>query len=200
MNEPVRAFGYLCPQCGKPVLGLRDHFALTASDAAVPCACGGSALRVAYDGTRFRLRVPCGLCGQTHQAVCPPDRVLEGATALTCAKTGQFSCFIGPEDTVEKHLRDLADLAEGEKEGSAFANEVVMYEILSELKDIAARPDGVVCRCGSRRYGMEIRRASVDLICGDCGGKLRVPAATQEDLDALCCQMRLVIPGAEAQA
>ena len=24
-----------------------------------------------------------------------------------------------------------------------------MYEILSELKDIAARPDGITCACGS---------------------------------------------------
>ena len=72
---------------------------------------------------------------------------------------------------------------------------VIMYEILSELKDIAARPDGITCACGSRRYGMEIRRSAVDLICRDCGAKLRIPAATDRDLDDLCCHMKLVIPG-----
>ena len=72
---------------------------------------------------------------------------------------------------------------------------VIMYEVLSELKDIAAREKGITCACGSSRYGMEIRRSAVDLICRDCGAKLRIPAATDRDLDDLCCHMKLVIPG-----
>mgnify|MGYP007025301354 FL=1 len=39
-----------------------------------------------------------------------------------------------------------------------------MYEVLSELRDIAARK-GISCACGSGRYGMEVRRAAVGLIC-----------------------------------
>ena len=105
-----------------------------------------------------------------------------------------------PEGTVEKNLRDLAVLAEKEHQQQedgeeAFVDNVIMYEILSELKDIAARPDGITCACGSGRYGMEIRRSAVDLICRDCGAKLRIPAATDRDLDDLCCHMKLVIPG-----
>ena len=38
-------------------------------------------------------------------------------------------------------------------------------------------------------------RAAVDLVCRDCGAKLRIPAATDRDLDDLCCHMKLVIPG-----
>ena len=97
---------------------------------------------------------------------------------------------------MEKHLRELAILAEKEQpEEGAFTDSVIMYEILSELKEIAARPDGVTCACGSRRYGMEIRRAAVDLVCRECGAKLRLPAATDRDLDDLCCHMMLVSPG-----
>ena len=101
---------------------------------------------------------------------------------------------------MEKNLRELAILAEKEKrqEGEegpeAFVDNVIMYEVLSELKDIAARDKGITCGCGSSRYGMEIRRSAVDLICRDCGAKLRIPAATDRDLDDLCCHMRLVIP------
>ena len=69
-----------------------------------------------------------------------------------------------------------------------------MYEVLSELRDIAARK-GISCACGSGRYGMEVRRSAVDLICRDCGARLRVPAATDRDLDDLCCHMKLVLPG-----
>ena len=70
-----------------------------------------------------------------------------------------------------------------------------MYEVLSELKEIAARPHGISCACGSERYRMQVRPAAVDLICEDCGAKLRIGAATDEDLDRLCCRMTLQIPG-----
>jgi len=72
---------------------------------------------------------------------------------------------------------------------------VIMYEILSELRDIAARPGGLSCGCGSPNVRMEVRRSAVDLICADCGAKLRVPAATDRDLDDLCCRIKLVLPG-----
>lgn len=200
MQEEMRTFGYLCPKCGKTVMAARSVFALEASNAEVECECGESRLQVTFDGNTYHVYVPCGLCGETHMALCPPDRMLHGATALGCARTKQFACFIGDEGTVEKNLRELAVLAEKEKqqkdEGQeAFADNVIMYEILSELKDIAARPDGITCGCGSSRYGMEIRRSAVDLICRDCGAKLRLPAATDRDLDDLCCHLKLVIPG-----
>ena len=75
-----------------------------------------------------------------------------------------------------------------------FVDNVIMYEFLSELRDIAAR-DGISCSCGSKRYAMEIRQGAVDLICHDCGAKLRLSAATDEDLDKLCCRYTLTIQG-----
>ena len=201
MSEEMRTFGYLCPKCGKPVMGTRSIFALEAADAEIICDCGESVLQTEFDGEKYKVYVPCGICGETHMAVCPPERVLKGATALGCAKTKQFCCFIGDEGTVEKNLRELVILAEKEKQqkdsekAEAFVDNVIMYEVLSELKDIAARPDGITCACGSSLYGMEIRRSAVDLVCRDCGAKLRIPAATDRDLDDLCCHMKLVIPG-----
>ncbi len=201
MSEEMRTFGYLCPKCGKPVMGTRSIFALEAADAEIICDCGESVLQTEFDGEKYKVYVPCGICGDTHMAVCPPERVLKGATALGCAKTKQFCCFIGDEGTVEKNLRELVILAEKEKQQKdsedpeAFVDNVIMYEVLSELKDIAARERGITCACGSSRYGMEIRRSAVDLVCRDCGAKLRIPAATDQDLDDLCCHMKLVIPG-----
>ena len=201
MSEEMRTFGYLCPKCGKPVMGTRSIFALEAADAEIICDCGESVLQTEFDGEKYKVYVPCGICGETHMAVCPPERVLKGATALGCAKTKQFCCFIGDEGTVEKNLRELVILAEKEKQQKdsedpeAFVANGIMYEGLSELKDIAAREKGITCACGSSRYGMEIRRSAVDLVCRDCGAKLRIPAATDRDLDDLCCHMKLVIPG-----
>ena len=200
--EEMRTFGYLCPKCGKPVRKSRSIFALEASNAEAECDCGGSALRVEFDGEKYRLSVPCGLCGATHEAVCRPEQFTEGpGLALACAETKQFSCFIGPEETVTRHLGELEILAakerrqEGEENLGAFADSVIMYEVLSELKDIASRAHGITCGCGSEEYGMELRRSAVDLICRRCGAKLRLPAATDRDLDDLCCHMKLRIPG-----
>ncbi|MBQ2324026.1 MAG: hypothetical protein II379_05510, partial [Oscillospiraceae bacterium] len=64
-----------------------------------------------------------------------------------------------------------------------------------ELKEIAARDHGITCRCGSERYRMEVRHTYVDLVCSDCGARLRIPAATDEDLDRLCCHVKLQIKG-----
>lgn len=201
MRDEMRTFGYLCPACGEVVMGTRSVFALEASNAEVSCDCGKSALKVEFDGETYRVYVPCGLCGETHMAVCPSERVLQGDTALGCAKTKQFCCFIGSEGVVEKNLRELAILAEKEKRQDeeetpeAFLDSVIMYEVLSELKEIAARENGVRCACGSDQYGIEIRRSAVDLICRRCGAKLRIPAATDRDLDDLCCHWTLEIPG-----
>ena len=200
MADEMRTLGYICPKCGAPVMGARSVFAMEASDAEIECTCGGSVLHTKYDGQNYRLLVPCGVCGETHEALCPPERMLRGATALSCPGSKQFCCFIGDEGTVEHHLREASIAISKEKaqensgEAEAFTDNVIMYEFLSELKDIAAR-GGISCTCGSRDYTLQVRRDAVDVTCAACGGKLRIAAATDEDLDRLCCQMTLQIRG-----
>ena len=106
------------------------------------------------------------------------------------------SCYIGRPDQVQSALRELELTVEkGKSQGEeVFADSVIMYEVLSELKDIAAR-GGISCACGSRDHAVEIHGTAVDLVCRSCGGRLRLPAATDEDLDRLCCQYTLTIPG-----
>ena len=157
--EEMRSFGYICPACGKAVLHSRSVFALNAAAARMECECGKEALTAETDGLRFRLQVPCGVCGGHHQAECSADAVLRG--------------------------RGI---------GLSFTDNVIMYEVLSELKDIAGR-GGISCACGSREYAIQVRRGAVDIVCGKCGGRLRLPAATDSDLDDLCCRMTLTIPG-----
>ena len=200
MKEETRSFGYLCPACRKSVIAARSRFALSASGAVISCACGKSSLSVECDGERFRLSVPCGICGGEHTAECDGERLLDGeGIGLACPQTKALCCFIGEDYAVEREMEQLSLAAakEGEQgEGEdVFLDSVIMYEVLSELKEIAARERGISCRCGSTRYRMQVRRTYVDLICSDCGARLRIPAATDEDLDRLCCHMRLEIKG-----
>ena len=195
--EQTRHFGYLCPKCGVGVIAGRTVFSLQAAAARMQCECGESELRVETDGVKFRLWVPCGICGKEHQAELSADALLNGrGVGLACPETGTLCCYCGEEAEVRRSLERLAITAakDGSETAEAFTDNVIMYEVLSELRDIAER-GGISCSCGSHRYSMKVHRGSVDLICDHCGGKLRLSAATDEDLDDLCCHMSLTIPG-----
>ena len=75
-----------------------------------------------------------------------------------------------------------------------FLNEVVMGEVLAELKEIAAR-SGIKCGCGKSDYGIKVGYSSVDVVCAHCGAVLRVNAATPDDIDDICSRYTLTIPG-----
>ena len=197
MAEETRALGYLCPECGKTVYGERTAFALRAASVGLVCDFGRSELKEESDGRMFRVTVPCGVCGGEHRAEVPASQVMEGeGVGLACPATRQLCCYIGRPARVQRALADLAAAAERKKEAGAepFVNSVIMYEVLSELRDMMAR-GGVSCACGSKNCAIEVHGAAVDLVCRSCGGKLRVPAATDEDLDQLCCRYTLTIKG-----
>lgn len=76
--------------------------------------------------------------------------MLDGrGVGLACPKTKQLCCYIGQQAQVEQALQELELRAEKDRcqEPEAFTDNVIMYEVLSELKDIAAR-GGVSCTCG----------------------------------------------------
>ena len=71
-------------------------------------------------------------------------------------------------------------------------DEIIMQEVLSEIKDIAQR-NGISCTCGSHSWKMRLNYSSVDIICAQCGAALRLPAATEDDLADICCKTSLTI-------
>ena len=179
MKEEMRTIGYLCPACHKRVIQQRSVFALSASGAVVSCECGESSLTIEAEENKFRLSVPCGVCGEEHLAECSADKLLHGrGIGLACPDTKMLCCFIGEDYAVEHEMEQLSLAAAKERE---------------QGDDPAARKDGITCSCGSKSYGMEIHSTYVDLVCKSCGAKLRIPAATDEDLDRLCCRMKLQI-------
>lgn len=203
----MRHFGYICPDCGETVRGARSVFALRAAAARIACDCGKSELRAEVGDARSTVYVPCGLCGHTGRATCETERMLTGqGVALACPACRQMVCYIGEYYRVESALAELETLALKEKERKEsgdgegdFSDGGVMYEVLSELKEIAARENGITCACGSHTCEVRVNRSSVDLVCTRCGACLRIPAVTDEDLDSLCCHIKLRIPGKEKE-
>lgn len=201
MPEETRSIGYICPVCGQAVIASRTAFQLCAGDSALPCPCGKSELRFTQMGDRCEITVPCLLCARDHTAVCSNDAMLtQKLLALSCPKSGLGCCYIGEEGPVFRAMEQLEQAVdklraddEGERRG-AFLNDGVMAEVLAELRDVAQR-GGVTCGCGSTEYGVKVGYAAVDLVCAICGAALRLPAATADDLDALCARYTITIPG-----
>lgn len=199
MEEPKRTLAYLCPKCKQSVVVEQSVFRLAAAPSKLPCPCGGSALQVEMEADHVDLTVPCLYCGRDHQIRCSAHAFLhENALAFSCKATGLDCLYVGEEEPVFRALTRLEEAAAqmGEKPGEegAFLNETIMTEVLGELKDIAAR-GGISCTCGSKDYQVKVHYSSVELQCAACGAKLRIPAATGEDLEDLCCRYTLAIGG-----
>ncbi len=201
MSEVKRTIGYICPVCGKAVVVERTAFQLTASDSVLPCPCGKSKLTIAQMGDRCELTVPCLFCARDHRVSCSNEALLgQRLLALSCSASGLACCYIGEEGPVFQAMEkleaavDKLRLDDEMDSRGVFLDQVVMEEVLSEVKDIANR-GGITCGCGSKEYGVKVGYSAVDLVCARCGAALRLPAATTEDLDDLCARYTLTIPG-----
>ena len=196
-KDTKRTLAYLCPSCRQSVIVERSIFQLAAAPNVLPCPCGKSALRVELEGSQARLSAPCLFCQKEHTVVCSAHAFLhEKALAFSCAASGLDCCYVGEEGPVFAAVRRLEEAADKlEREAGArgaFLDELVMHEVLSELRDIARR-GGVSCECGSTEWKLQVNYSSIDLICPHCGGVLRLNAATASDIDDICCKDRLVI-------
>ena len=198
-HDQKRHLSYICPHCRNSVIVERDLFSLAASVAHIKCPCGKSELTVEFMPNRVQLTVPCLYCGRDHAVSCSSHAFIrERALAFACNASGLACAYVGEEGPVyaaTARLEQAVDKLEAEsEEHGAFLDEIVMEEVLSEIKDIAAR-GGISCACGSKKWAFQVNYSSVDLVCGDCGAQMRIPAATADDIDDICCKTTLVIRG-----
>lgn len=199
ISEPVRTIGYFCPSCRQAVIVERSAFQLAASNSSIDCPCGKSSLKTEIMGDKVRLYAPCLVCEGSHVLNCSTHALLqEKIIAFSCGTSGVDCCYVGAKEKVYAAMQRLEETVDGlESEAGSegmFLNDIVMEEILAELRDIGAR-QGISCSCGSRQYGVKVTFSSVELVCAQCGGTLKIPAATQSDMDDLCCKPVLKIHG-----
>lgn len=199
LHEAKRYLSYICPSCRQSVIVARDVFSLAAAPAQIKCPCGKSELRVDFMGPHVSVQVPCLFCGREHTVRCDSNAFLrQKALAFACVTSGLDCCYVGEEGPVyaaTARLEQALDKLEQQREDKGtFLDEIVMHEVLSELKEIAQR-GGISCACGSTKWGMKVNYSSVDLSCAKCGAEMRIPAATADDIDDICCKTRLVIRG-----
>lgn len=199
IEDAKRSIAFLCPVCRQSVILERTVFQLAASGSRLPCPCGKSALTVSLMGDQVRLTVPCLFCEQEHIVSCSTAAFLQEKTlAFSCANSGLDCCYVWEEASVfaaMRRLEETVDVLESEAGAQGtFLNDLVMEEILGELRDIGRR-GGISCTCGCREWKLKINYSSVELFCAQCGGALKLPAATMSDIEDLCCKPTLTIRG-----
>lgn len=199
LQDTKRYLSYICPNCRQSVVVERSLFTLAASPNRIKCPCGKSELWVEMKGDHVELEVPCLFCGHEHRVSCSSRAFLhQKALAFSCAASGLDCCYVGEEGPVyaaTARLEQAVDKLEEESgQRGTFLDEIVMHEVLSEIKDIAER-DGIACACGSKGWTFRVNYSSVDLICTDCGAEMRIPAATADDIDDICCKDTILIRG-----
>lgn len=202
MAEKKRTLAYICPKCKQSVVVEETEFRLAAAPCKFPCPCGGSTLQIEMEADHVDLTVPCSYCTEDHHIRCSAHAFLhEKALAFSCKGTKLDCLYVGEEDAVFQALRRLEEATanlEGKSNEETFLNDAIMSEVLGELKEIAGR-GGISCACGSKNYKIKVNFSSVELECGDCGARLRLPAATGDDLEDLCCHYTLQISGKDSQ-
>lgn len=199
LEDAKRSIAFICPVCRQPVILERSAFQLAAAGSRLPCPCGKSGIDVELMGSQVRLRVPCLFCDREHTVSCSTSAFLhQKALAFACAASGLDCCYVGEEEPVfaaMKRLEETVDQLEAEAgESGTFLNDLVMEEILEELRDIGQR-GGISCSCGCREFRIKVNYSSVELFCARCDGALRIPAATMSDIEDLCCKPSLTIRG-----
>ena len=201
MAEQKRTIGYICPVCGKAVIVERSRFQLAASDSKLPCPCGKSELTITQMGDHCEITVPCLFCAKDHRVVCTNEALLDQKLlALSCSASGLNVCCIGEEEQVFQAMERLEQAVDKmvmdsqAQQRGAFLDDVVMGEVLGEIKEIASR-GGISCGCGKKDYGIKVGFSDVNLICAHCGATLRLGAATPDDIDSVCAKYTLTIPG-----
>ena len=198
IEDGVRSIAYICPACRETVVIRESAFSLAAAERKLDCPCGGSHLRAQLTERTFHLSVPCVFCGGEHTMRIPARHFLkEPIIAYACAPSGFDCCYTGEEGSVFQALQPLEEavtkLEQDEGQERDFFDDIVMHEVLSELRDIAQR-GGVRCQCGSDQFGLKIQYAAIELICGICGGQLRIPASSADHITDICCKSTLTIP------
>jgi len=199
LQEASRTLSYICPACRQPVVIERSIFQLFAAPNRLSCPCGHSALGIEMRGERIKLTVPCLFCEKDHRVICSAHAFLHEKTlAFSCSASGLDCCYVGEEGPVfaaTRRLEETLDKLETEagRQG-AFLDEIVMHEVLSELRDIAQR-GGISCECGCSEWSMRLKYSAVELVCARCGAALRIPAAVADDIDSICCRETLLIGG-----
>ena len=130
------------------------------------------------------IKCPCGKSELTVDF--QPNRVHLTVPCLFCGREHQVSC------STHAFVRERALAFSCAASGLDCC--YVGEEVLSEIRDIAKR-DGISCTCGSKKWTFQVNYSSVDLICTQCGAQVRIPAATADDIDDICCKTNIVIRG-----
>ena len=185
----VATLALYCSRCGKIHMHNISRFNLKSTGRRnLLCSCGQVQATITSSGERqCLLDIPCVLC-QTNHVICLDSKRLWHADIdkIYCVQENFELGFIGERKvivaTVNKSKVEFEKLASDMDEyDEHIENPQVMLETLNKIHDMAEK-GGLHCRCGSSAIGAEVLPDGVELECAQCGGKLIIPAHSEQDL------------------
>ena len=185
----VSTLALYCSRCGKIHMHNISRFNLKNTGRRnLVCSCGQIQATITSSGERqCLLDIPCVLC-QTNHVICLDSKRLWHADIdkIYCVQENFELGFIGERqvivETVNKYKVEFEKLAADMDEYDDYIqNPQVMLETLNKIHDMAEK-GGLHCRCGSSAIGVEVLLDGIELECAQCGGRLVIPAQSEQDL------------------
>jgi hypothetical protein len=178
-----------CPDCGTLEFHLLHLFAFgrQKKQVKIDCSCGA---RLAAVGTKdfqtFWFQVNCLMCEVIHLTYLSRKRIFaKKVEVITCEDTGVEVGYIGPKETVKKHIqeqdRSLREMVDEMGFGEYFDRPEIMFQVLDCLHDIA-ESDQLYCECGNFQIDIDVFPERLELKCSHCGCYVDVYAESEQDI------------------
>lgn len=187
----VSTLALYCSRCGKIELHNVSRFAINNAECQLACNCGQVQGSIASAGRRqYLLDIPCVVCETNHLIFLDSKLFRQPkASKIYCAQANLELGFVGnPEaiaEIIARHKQEVASLAcemyGQSEEGQGIENSQILLEILNKIHDIAEQ-GGVYCTCGNTNVGVDVLVDAVEISCGQCDGRLQIPAKDEHDL------------------
>ncbi len=180
-----------CPECGRMEFNDFSRFIFPRGKTVdIFCSCGAVKLAVVTKNRVFYLlQIPCPVCETQHLVEISGNGLWSGEiTLLSCRETDLELGHIGPEskimEMISRQEQELEELVNEFGCDGYFNNSEIMYEVLSQLYEIAGR-GGLYCQCGNHKIDVDLFPDCLELQCKNCDSVNIIYAETEEDLNVI---------------
>ncbi|MBO4770472.1 MAG: hypothetical protein J5563_06805 [Clostridia bacterium] len=212
---------YRCPECGRPIYGMKGFFTLSGDLFRLKCSCeSGSVAEIRREKNKTVISVPCLICSGRHSfSVDENTEYSDSVVSLRCPLSGLEIGAVGKPDDIEGSFASSEDFLVSALEDSGFdslenfiaakkadakkkKNDIgdrvstgELYSVISCFLSELNERRGIVCSCppGEQSPACGVGEDGLTISCDKCGKKAVVPFAQLLDPYSLAEIDRIVL-------
>lgn len=181
-----RSILYFCPDCSVVSTKKVSAFGISGqkphTEYCSNTICNKSLVEFAFKKNKYHISIDCPVCGDTHSFNIT-QKTMWGKDffILNCPASGFGILFIGKDEKrlmAEYYAQNeliAGIVAEGDEEYEKFD---IIFEIIEALNELA-QDNSINCTCGSDKISINLNEDSIELVCGKCGIRSKIPANVQ---------------------